>query len=248
MAIGRALALAAATTCAAAAVAVLVLRRRRRRRETHEKPLGPLPDFARLPRIGWSWVDWKTTDENYLDLAYLLARNSEAKDGHMGCCVVQGGEVVATTINCGLFGDARSDVHAEAAAVSDCARRGVPLGGASIYVTRAPCPRCYKLVAVAGVCRVVSPTDLETEDCARSAKDFGMDVVKLRDTPDRARWRDDLAALHRDDDAIRAARERRKAAKRDKTYGKLRSKAAGAAAAAEKRASDRAAKGAKKPD
>ena len=83
MAIDRALALAAATTCAA--VAVLVLRRRRRRREKHEKPLGPLPDFARLPRIGWSWVDWKTTDENYLDLAYLLARNSEAKDGHMGC-------------------------------------------------------------------------------------------------------------------------------------------------------------------
>ena len=133
MAIGRALALAAATTCAA--VAVLVLRRRRRRRETHEKPLGPLPDFARLPRIGWRWVHWKTADENYLDLAYLLARNSEAKDGHMGCCVVRDGAVVATTINCGLFGDARSDVHAEAAAVSDCARRGVPLGGASIYVT-----------------------------------------------------------------------------------------------------------------
>ncbi|KAK7250265.1 cytidine and deoxycytidylate deaminase [Aureococcus anophagefferens] len=218
----RALALAAATTCAA--VAVLVLRRRRRRRETHEKPLGPLPDFARLPRIGWRWVHWKTADENYLDLAYLLARNSEAKDGHMGCCVVRDGAVVATTINCGLFGDARSGVHAEAAAaVSDragararAARRRVHLRDAralpALLQARGRRRRLPRRVA-----------DGPRDRGLRGPRATGMDVVKLRDTPDRARWRDDLAALHRDDDAIRAARERRKAAKRDKTYGKLRS-------------------------
>ena len=211
---------ASVVVAAGACVGVVLWRLRRRRRPDDASSKGLLPNFLGLPRIGWSYVDWKSPDENYLDLAYLLARNSEAKDGHMGCCIVQGARVVSTTINCALFGDARSDVHAEAAAISECAARGERVAGGSIYVTRAPCPRCYKLIAVSGICRIISPTDLETADCVASAEQFGIDVVKLRDTPERAAWRDDLAATHRDDDAIKAARERRKAAKRNKTYGK----------------------------
>ena len=213
---------AAAAAAGAAALGLWLWRRRRRERrpERHGAACEVLPDFARLDRVGWRYESWKTADENYMDLAYLLARNSEARDGHMGCCVVRGGRVVATTINCALYGEARSDVHAEAAAVSDCARRGEPLGGAAIYVTRAPCPRCYKLVCVAGVARIVAPTDLETDDCARSAREFGIAVVRLEDSDRRAAWRDALAAEHRDEDAINAARERRKALKRAKTYGK----------------------------
>ncbi|KAJ1452205.1 cytidine deaminase-like protein, partial [Pelagophyceae sp. CCMP2097] len=96
-------------------------------------------------------------DEHFLDLAYQLARASEAKDGHMGCCVVLRGEIIAMSINCALFGAARSDVHAEAAVHGPCQRRPIPktLAGASIYVTKAPCINCYKLIAVAGIKRIV---------------------------------------------------------------------------------------------
>ena len=53
-----------------------------------------------------------------------------------------------------------------------------------------------------GICRIISPTDLETADCVASAEQFGIDVVKLRDTPERAAWRDDLAATEREIEAV----------------------------------------------
>ena len=149
--------LAAAAT--AALLLTMVLHRRRRRpttpSSTPPQHIRPLPDFATLPRVGWRWERWKTADENWLDLAYLVARASEAKDGHMGCCIVRdphGREpsLISTTINCGIYGRYRSDLHAEAAAVSDCARRGEKLEGCTLYVTRAPCPRCHCLIAAAG--------------------------------------------------------------------------------------------------
>ena len=75
--------------------------------------------------------------------------------------------------------------------------------------------------------RVVAPTDLETDDNKRSAAEFGIDVVRLEDSPARQVWREHLARTHRDDAAINAARERRKALKRAKTYGKRRKEAGG---------------------
>ena len=184
----------------------MLLHRRRRRPTPSSTPpqhIRPLPDFATLPRVGWRWERWKTADENWLDLAYLVARASEAKDGHMGCCIVRdphGREpsLISTTINCGIYGRYRSDLHAEAAAVSDCARRGEKLEGCTLYVTRAPCPRCHCLIAAAGIRRVVAPTDLETEACVVSAEEFGIEMVKLRDAPPRKAWRDGLAEKHRD--------------------------------------------------
>ena len=96
------------------------------------------PDFDKLNRYGWVWHAENTVDENYMDLAYLIARNSTCKDGHMGCVVVRGlekgqggdcapeavGTIRLCVINTPLFGAHRSDCHAEANAVSECARRG----------------------------------------------------------------------------------------------------------------------------
>ena len=103
------------------------------------------PDFNNLNKYGWNWDAAFTTDENYLDLAYLIARNSTAKDGHMGCVLVRGisagggsvrssdavGELVLCTINSSLFGAHRSDCHAEANAVALCAQRGERMRGSS---------------------------------------------------------------------------------------------------------------------
>jgi len=219
----------AAAAVAAILVAMLLRRRKEAPTTTTTTPppqhIRPLPDFATLPRVGWRWERWKSSDENWLDLAYLVARASEAKDGHMGCCIVRdphGREpsLVSTTINCGIYGRYRSDLHAEAAAVSDCARRGEKLEGCTLYVTRAPCPRCHCLIATAGIRRVVAPTDLETEACVVSAAAFGMEMIKLRDNEPRKAWRDGLALKYRDDDKILAARMMRKQMKKAGDFGK----------------------------
>ena len=46
-------------------------------------------DFSALNLYGWHWQPESTVDENYMDLAYLVARNSSCKDGHMGCVIVR---------------------------------------------------------------------------------------------------------------------------------------------------------------
>eukprot|EP00965_Chrysotila_dentata_P176371 5823384-Pleurochrysis_carterae.AAC.2 len=48
---------------------------------------------SQLSSYGWSWVDDRSVDANFLDLALLIARNSTCKDGHMGCVIARGVEV-----------------------------------------------------------------------------------------------------------------------------------------------------------
>ena len=162
------------------------------------------PDFDKLNRYGWVWHAENTVDENYMDLAYLIARNSTCKDGHMGCVVVRGlekgqggdcapeavGTIRLCVINTPLFGAHRSDCHAEANAVSECARRGESFLGLSCFVTRSPCVACYKLLAAAGVRRIVSPQRFDSSDCAASAAALGIEVCVVLDTPARASFRE----------------------------------------------------------
>jgi dCMP deaminase len=46
-------------------------------------------------------------------------------------------------------------VHAEANAIVQAARNGVRLENADIYVTASPCFGCFKLIANAGIMRIV---------------------------------------------------------------------------------------------
>ncbi|KAJ8612153.1 hypothetical protein CTAYLR_002475 [Chrysophaeum taylorii] len=173
-----------------------------------------------LNRFGWYLEESRSPDENLMDLAYLLARNSEAKDGHMGCCIARDDEVLVESCNAPLFGEARSDVHAEASAICDAARRGVRLEGASLYVTRAPCSRCYRLIAFAGIAKIVAPNAMDDKE-ARSSRALGIDYRVLKDDEVRAAWRRNLAEQYRDDDAIRRGRARRKLLKQQKHYGRI---------------------------
>ena len=191
------------------------------------------PDFSALNTYGWTYEPTFTADENFLDLACLVARNSTAKDGHMGCAMVRDvpvgggsvlgearGEVVLCTINSPLFGAHRSDCHAEANAVTECAARGLPVRGLSCYVTRAPCVACYKLLASAGVRRIVAPQTFDSADCVASAATLGIECVVLRDTDTRAARRQTLAQGHEDMDRVRALREERKRLRKEKGFGK----------------------------
>lgn len=188
---------------------------------TAMKMSSSLSNFGSLNRFGWSYVESRCADANFMDLAYMLARNSQALDGHMGCCCVRDDkEVLVEAINSPLYGEGRSDVHAEASAICGAARRGLSLEGCSLYVTRAPCSRCYSLIAFAGISKIVAPTRMEQKDVASAAL-LGIEYVCLRDDEERSSWRSELAERYRDDDEIRAARERRKTIKQQRRLHKL---------------------------
>ena len=192
------------------------------------------PDFDALSRYGWLWQAESTVDENYMDLAYLIARNSSCKDGHMGCVVVRGlatgqggdctpeavGTILLCIINTPLFGAHRSDCHAEANAVSECARRGEAFLGLSCFVTRSPCVACYKLLAAAGVRRIVSPQRFDSSDCAASAAALGIEVCCVLDTTARAAFREQLGSANEDMERVRALREERKRLRKEHKFGR----------------------------
>jgi len=88
-------------------------------------------------------------DANYLRMAARLAWRGAGRaspNPMVGCVIVSaGGEVIGAGHH-RAFGGA----HAEAAALASCARRGVDVRGATVYVTLEPCAHEGKTPACAG--------------------------------------------------------------------------------------------------
>lgn len=114
---------------------------------------------ARLPGGRPSW------DEYFMAMALLISSRSPCERLHVGCVLVSSGEhknrVVAAGYNGFLPGaphisrvrdnHEQATVHAEQNAITDAARRGVSVNGATAYVTHFPCVNCTKIFAAAGV-------------------------------------------------------------------------------------------------
>ena len=111
------------------------------------------------------WPERPSWDEYFMATALLMASRSSCQRLRVGCVIVSGGphrnRVVAAGYNGFLpgaphtsrvrDGHEQATVHAEQNAVSDAARRGVPLEGATIYITHFPCVNCAKILAAAGI-------------------------------------------------------------------------------------------------
>ena len=99
----------------------------------------------------------------------VVATRSTCDRKHVGAVVARGKMILATGYNGSIRGLAHCDdeghmmedghcvrtVHAEANAIVQAARNGVMLEGADIYVTASPCFGCFKLIANAGIRRIV---------------------------------------------------------------------------------------------
>ena len=120
-------------------------------------------------------------DQYGMMLARTAAQRATCKktsDMGAGCVLISPeGRVLATGYNgsmpgaehCEEVGHLRLDghcirtVHAEANAVADAARRGTAVQGATAYCVLQPCKDCLKLLAAAGIVRVVYATVYEGE-------------------------------------------------------------------------------------
>ena len=70
-------------------------------------------------------------------------------------------------------------VHAEANAIVQAARNGIRLEGGDIYVTASPCWSCYKLIANAGLGRIVFGEFYRDERIFAFSRQLGIDLVHL---------------------------------------------------------------------
>ncbi|AHJ88694.1 cytidine deaminase [Mycobacterium phage RhynO] len=124
--------------------------------------------------------DW---DEYFLIIARAVATRSDCERSAVGAVVVKDRRVRATGYNgapagkpgCGSCPRRTSTVepgsgydsgpgrcvavHAEANALLYCDRED--LIGATLYITRPPCPGCQKLIDAVGITRVVTPEAMD---------------------------------------------------------------------------------------
>jgi len=121
-----------------------------------------------------------TWDEYFLMLAKLAATRSTCLAFPVGAVIVKNKQVVATgyngspsgSVHCTAQGycypgldscDASKTlpsraIHAEANAIAQAAKHGVPTDGANIYVSLEPCLSCLKLIISAGIKEVIYET------------------------------------------------------------------------------------------
>ena len=108
-------------------------------------------------------------DEYFMNIATEVASRATCDRKHVGAVVVRDKSILATGYNGSVRGLGHCDdeghlmedghcvrtVHAEANAIVQAARNGMRIEGASIYVTASPCWGCFRLIANAGIVRIV---------------------------------------------------------------------------------------------
>lgn len=137
-------------------------------------------------RPGW--------DSYFMAAATLLSMRSACERLHVGCVIVSSGKhpnrIIAAGYNGFLPGaphDSRvrdgheqATVHAEQNAVADAAKRGIPLEGATAYVTHFPCINCTKILASSGIATIKYRHDYKNDPVALELlAQAGVAVVKL---------------------------------------------------------------------
>lgn len=115
---------------------------------------------------GRTRVSW---DEYFMNIAREVATRATCDRKHVGSLIIRNRTILSTGYNgsarglphCDDVGHMMEDghcvrtVHAEANAIVQAAKNGTNIEGADIYVTASPCWNCFKLIANAGLKRIV---------------------------------------------------------------------------------------------
>lgn len=146
-----------------------------------------------------------TWNEYFMMMAKLASTRSTCNSRPTGCVMVRDHDILSTGYNGSMAGaphcsdgpdiDGKAychrrvikapegdkynfcrSVHAEANAVARAAKLGVSLAGATCYTTLAPCYVCLKLMANAGIKRIVYELDYESKCPERDQ--YWKDVIK----------------------------------------------------------------------
>ncbi len=108
-------------------------------------------------------------DEYFMNIARTVATRATCDRKFVGAAIVRDRIILATGYNGSIRGLPHCDdeghlmedghcvrtVHAEANAIVQAARAGVRIDEAGIYVTASPCWGCFRLIANAGITRIV---------------------------------------------------------------------------------------------
>jgi len=140
--------------------------------------------------------DW---DTYFMRIALQAATRATCDRKHIGCVVVDpvSHTILSTGYNGSIRGSPHCDdvghmmednhcvrtVHAESNAIAAAAYHGIALRGATLYCTASPCWLCFRLLANAGIKRVVFGVFYRDERIFEAAKIAGIALSHLEGNP-----------------------------------------------------------------
>jgi dCMP deaminase len=132
-------------------------------------------------------------DEYFMRIAVEVASRATCDRKHVGAVLVRDKSILATGYNGSIRGLPHCDeeghmmedghcvrtIHAEANAVIQAARHGVRIEAATTYVTASPCWGCFKMLANAGIARIVFGEFYRDPRIFHFASRLGIELVAL---------------------------------------------------------------------
>jgi dCMP deaminase len=140
--------------------------------------------MSQTPRVSW--------DEYFMRIARDVATRSTCDRKHVGAVIVRDKNILATGYNGSIGGLGHCDqeghmledghcvrtIHAEANAIIQAAKHGVRIEGGTVYVTASPCWGCFKMIANAGLGRIVFGEFYRDERIFSFAQKLGIELVR----------------------------------------------------------------------
>jgi len=132
-------------------------------------------------------------DAYFMRIATVVASRATCDRKHVGALLVRDRTILSTGYNGSIRGmphcnDAGhmlenghcvATIHAEANSILQAAKNGVRIEGADIYTTASPCWPCFKLIANAGLKRIVYGEFYRDDRIFEVAKQLGIELVQV---------------------------------------------------------------------
>jgi dCMP deaminase len=129
-------------------------------------------------------------DEYFMSIALLASCRSPCERLHVGSVIVKNNRLISMGYNGFIPGaphisriednHEQSIIHSEINAITDCAKRGVSLEGAKIYITHYPCPNCFRCIAACGIKEIYYHNDYNNNSIVQElATDSGILIKKF---------------------------------------------------------------------
>ncbi len=137
--------------------------------------------------------DRSSWDVYFMRIAREVATRATCDRKHVGAVIVRDKNILATGYNGSLRGLPHCDeeghmmeeghcvrtIHAEANAIIQAAKNGSGIDGGTIYVTASPCWGCFKMIANAGLSRIVYGEFYRDQRIFDFAQRLGIELVKV---------------------------------------------------------------------
>ncbi|HEY3445936.1 MAG TPA: cytidine/deoxycytidylate deaminase family protein [Myxococcales bacterium] len=134
--------------------------------------------------------DW---DDYFMEIARVVASRATCDRKHVGAVIVRDRTILSTGYNGSIRGLPHCDeaghlmenghcvatIHAEANAILQAAKNGVAIDKSEIFITASPCWPCFKLIANAGIKRIVFGEFYRDERIFEYAQKLEIELVGL---------------------------------------------------------------------